>query len=83
MSTTTEPIRVWVIVKRHDVSKSSDGWAELEVTDDGVPYVMAYRTKTAAEARMRELVPAGKNPGTYGGYRVERATNRGMFVIQG
>lgn len=79
--TATELTYVWVVTKQADVSESSKGWAELETTDGGVPFVLAYRTRAAAEAAMRGMVPGGADPWTYAGLRVEREPNRGLFAV--
>lgn len=72
---------VYVITKQADLSESSKGWAELELTPGGVPYVQAYRTEDEARQRMLAMIPEGKDPWNYAGLRVEKEVNRGMFVV--
>lgn len=81
MTTTQTLTSVFVITKQYDVSESSKGWAELEVTDGGVPYVLAYQTREEAISKMRSMVPEGKSPLAYAGLRVEKRSNRDLFFV--
>jgi len=72
---------MYAIVKQMDVSESSRVWAELNCDETtGAVWVNGYRTRKEAVAKMKSMVPAGKDPSVYAGLRVVKTWNSIVLV---